>query len=595
MHRTGHSGSDQPPELLLHGGRITTLDAQDREVTAVAIRGGRFVAAGSDAEILPLAERATRRIDLRGQRVIPGLNDSHLHVIRGGLHYNLELRWEGIPSLAEALARLRTQAANTPPPQWVRVVGGWSEFQFRERRLPTLAELNEAAPDTPVFVLHLYAGALLNRAALRALGYERDLPVYPGSFVERDGAGRPTGLLLAKPSAMILYKTLALAPRLEAEDRAISTRHFVRELNRLGVTSAIDAGGGGQSYPDDYEVVTALARAGELDLRIGFHLFAQNGGSELADYTRWIASTRAGSGDSLLRLVGAGENLTWSAADFENFLEPRPELAPTMEGQLEPIVRALAAARWPFRIHATYEESIARFLDVFERVDRVHPLRELRWFLDHAETISERSLARVKALGGGIAIQHRMAFQGEAFVARYGAAAARRSPPVRRMLELGLPVGAGTDATRVASYDPWVCLHWLTTGKTLGGLALYGEENLLDRKEALRLWTRGSAWFSGEEQAKGAIAVGQHADLAVLSRDYFAVPDAEIRAIHSELTLVGGRIAHTSGAFQSVAPPPLPVSPSWSPSARFDAAAARTLLAAAELPGSDSGCDCTPM
>jgi hypothetical protein len=238
-----------------------------------------------------------------------------------------------------------------------------------------------------------------------------------------------------------------------------------------------------------------------------------------------------------------------------------------MDGELETIVRKLAAARWPFRLHATYDESIRRFLTVLERVHRDVPLTGLRWFFDHAETISDASIERVAALGGGIAVQHRMAFQGEYFVERYGSEAAQRTPPVRRMLELGVPVGGGTDATRVASHNPWVSLAWLTSGRTLGGTALYPEANRLSRAEALRVWTRGSAWFSGEEAHKGAIAPGLLADLAVLDRDYFSVPEPEIKAIESLLTVTGGRVVHGSGAFAALAPELPPASPGWSPQA----------------------------
>jgi predicted amidohydrolase YtcJ len=267
-----------------------------------------------------------------------------------------------------------------------------------------------------------------------------------------------------------------------------------------------------------------------------------------------------------------------------------------MEGQLEPIVRLLAEKRWPFRIHATYDESISRFLSVFERVNRDVPLRGLHWFIDHAETISERNLERVRALEGGIAIQHRMAFQGEYFIARYGEDAAKRTPPIRRMLELGLPVGAGTDATRVASFNPWVCLSWLVSGRTTGGSVLYPEANRLERDEALRLWTRGSAWFSSDEENKGSLSVGRLADLVVLSKDYFGVPEREIPTIESVLSIVGGEIVYAAQEFATLAPPPLPVSPTWSPVARFGggavAAPARTELPPRSLLDEGLGCDC---
>jgi predicted amidohydrolase YtcJ len=551
-------------DLILHNGKFTTLDAASRNATAVAIEGSTIAAIGSEADILKLAKASTRVIDLGGRRVIPGLNDSHTHLIRGGLNYNMELRWDGVPSLADALRMLREQALRTPAPQWVRVVGGWTAAQFAERRLPTLDEINQAAPDVPVFILHLYDRALLNRAALEVLGFDRTTPNPPGGVIEKDKSGNPTGLLIAHPGAFILYSTLAKGPKLSLEDQTNSTRHFMREMNRLGITSVIDAGGGWQNYPDDYNVIEQLNRDGQLTVRVAYNLFAQKGGSELDDYKRWIGMTKPGAGDAMLRMNGAGENLAWSAADFENFLEPRPELAPVMEQELEPIVELLAENEWPFRIHATYDETIDRFLSVFERVNGRTPFKT-RFIIDHAETIGTRNIERIKALGGGIAVQHRMAFQGEYFVARYGANVARHTPPITSMLQAGVPVGAGTDATRVASYNPWTSLYWLVTGKTVGGLRLYPDSNLLEREEALRLWTNGSAWFSGEADRKGLLKPGYYADLAVLSEDFLRVEDETIKGLEAVLTVTGGRIVYGAREFSDLSPPLPPASPSWSP------------------------------
>jgi len=551
--------------IILINGRIATQDGRRSFATAVAIKDGRFLTVGSDQEILAYRGVTTQVIDLGGRTVIPGLNDSHLHIIRGGLNYNLELRWDGVPSLADALRMLREQARRTPPPQWVRVVGGWTEFQFAERRMPTLEEINAVSPDTPVFVLHLYDRAILNGAALRACGYTKDTPDPPGGEIQRDQQGHPTGLLIARPNAMILYATLAKGPKLLPDQQANSTRHFMREMNRLGLTSAIDAGGGFQNYPDDYQVIEDLHQRGEMTVRLAYNLFTQRPKQELDDFSKWVTMTRPGEGSDFYRMNGAGEMLTFSAADFEDFLEPRPDLPASLEQELTQVVRLLAEHRWPFRLHATYDESIGRFLDVFEAVNRGVPFNGLRWFFDHAETITERNLERVKALGGGIAVQHRMAYQGEYFIDRYGADAARHTPPTVQMLHMGIPVGAGTDATRVASYNPWVSLYWMVAGKTVGGTALYPEANRLDRMEALRRYTVGSAWFSGEEDKKGAIVPGHLADLAVLSADYFSVAEEEIKGIESVLTLVGGTVVYGAGAFANLAPPPLPVLPDWSP------------------------------
>nr|WP_241014820.1 amidohydrolase [Burkholderia sp. Ac-20379] len=551
--------------MILHNGRITTLDRANPIARAVAITDGRFVAVGDDADIVPLAGSATRVVDLQGRPALPGLIDNHLHLIRGGLNYNMELRWDGVPSLALAMEMLRRQVAVTPAPQWVRVVGGFTEHQFAEKRLPTIDELNAAAPDTPVFILHLYDRALLNAAALRVVGYTKDTPEPPGGTILRDATGNPTGLLLANPNATILYATLAKGPKLPIEYQYNSTRHFMRELNRLGVTGAIDAGGGSQNYPDDYEVMRKLHDANEMTVRIAYNLFTQKPKAEKEDFVNWTQSVTYHDGSDYFRHNGAGEMLVFSAADFEDFRVARPELPPEMEGELEGVVRVLAQNRWPWRLHATYDETISRALDVFEKVNEEIPLDGINWFFDHAETISERSMDRIAALGGGVAVQHRMAYQGEYFVERYGAQAAEATPPVKRMLEKGLKVSAGTDATRVASYNPWVSLSWLVTGKTIGGLRLYPQRSLLDRDTALRMWTEYVTWFSNEEGKKGRIAVGQLADLMVPDRDFFACAEDDIAGTSALLTVVGGRIVWGAGPFSEHDLPIPPAMPDWSP------------------------------
>src|SRR3954454_4816185 len=408
-----------PADTILHNAKIAT-NSVPSFVDALAITEGKITATGSARDIFRLRGPATRVIDGNGRTVIPGLNDSHMHPIRGGLNYNMELRWDGVPSVADALRMLKDQAQRTSPPQWVRVIGGWTEFQFTERRMPTLDEINAAAPDTPVFVLHLYDRAFLNGAALRAVGYTRETPPPLGGEIQRDANGNLTGMLISRPNASILYATLFKGPKLSFDDQKNSSRHFMREMNRLGITSAIDAGGGFQNFPDDYRVVEELDREGDLTVRIAYNLFTQKPKEEVADFERWTRMVKPGEGSSTYRANGAGEMLVFSAADFEDFLEPRPDLAPSMEAELKRVVRLLAENRWPFRLHATYDESITRMLNVFEEVNRDVPFNGIRWFFDHAETISDRNIERVRALNGGIAVQHRMAYQGEYFIDRYG-------------------------------------------------------------------------------------------------------------------------------------------------------------------------------
>ncbi len=562
----------QATDMIITNGKIATMTREGSFAQALAIKGGMITEVGSNAQVLKLKKPGTQVIDAGGRTVIPGLNDSHLHIIREGLNYNAELRWDGVTSLKRAMQMLREQAARTPEGAWIKVVGGFNEFQFEEKRLPTLEEINEAVPDKPVFILYLYGLGYLNKKGIEVLGYDQDTR-YKDGVVELGADGKPSGLLVAKPNAMVLYSTLGKTGALPREQQLNSTIHYYREMNRLGVTSAIDAGGGGQAYPDDYAVSLQLAKDGKLTVRTSYYLFAQKPGKELEDYQRWLATAKPDRNEHMFyangyNTEGAGENLVWSAADFENFLEPRPDMPAHMESELEPVLRLLVQHRWPFRIHATYGESIERDLAVIEKVNRDMPFKGLRWFFDHAETITDEQLARVKKLGGGVAVQDRMYFQGEHYWKRYGAQT-RQMPPIRKMLDMKIPVGLGTDGTRVSSYGPWPAIYWAVTGKTAGGLAMWQPRDRLTRFEALKLMTRGSAWFSGEEALKGQLAKGQYADLVILPKDYFSIPEAEIKTLESALTVVNGRIVHAGADFGQYAPELPPVEPEWSPVKHF--------------------------
>jgi predicted amidohydrolase YtcJ len=235
-----------------------------------------------------------------------------------------------------------------------------------------------------------------------------------------------------------------------------------------------------------------------------------------------------------------------------------------METDLEPIIRLLVKNRWPFRLHATYGESIDRMLNVFEKVNKDTPFNGLRWFFDHAETITDPELARVKALGGGIAVQFRMYFQGELYTKMYGEPKTQL-PPIKKMLAMGIPVGMGTDAPRISTYNPWMGLHWLLTGKTIGGMQFWPKEQTLDKFTALKLYTSGSAWFSGEQNLKGKLVKGMYADMVILSDDYFAATTEQVKHITSLMTVVNGKVVYAAGKYADQSPPIADVIPSWSP------------------------------
>jgi hypothetical protein len=566
---TMKTSNEQMPataDLIVVDAKITTLADNGRgDAKALAIHGEQFLVVGEESEVMRSRDKDTRVISAHGRRVIPGLNDSHLHAVRGALFYNLELRWDGVASLERGLEMIAAQAKRTPADQWVRVMGGWTPFQFAERRMPSVAELNQAAPQTPVLVLFAYSEVLINETGVKLLGMTpKSDAAQDGSYKFVDGGAIVTG-------NTAVYAVIAKLPALtKFEDRFNSTENFLRELTRFGITSTVDAGESATAYPDDYKALQLLATKSRLPVRISNFLFAQASGTELEFWEKWTKEASPGVNRAACRLGGyvlrgGGEVMVWKAHDYENFMAPRPDWDADVDGNLTKVVRQLASHNWPIRMHATYDETITRIIDVFERVFEETSYRN-RWAIDHAETIKAPNIARIKTMGGGVAVQNRLAFTGEMFADRYGDEAAAAAFPLRQMLDAGIPVGAGTDATRPTSYDPWLSLHWMVTGKTIGGKQLASKDNIVSREEALRLYTVGSAWFSGEEKIKGRIAPGQYADFAILSDDYFAVNDEDIRTIESVLTVTGGDIVYTAAPFAKFAPEPLPpASPAWSP------------------------------
>ena len=565
-----------PADFILTDANIITQNPARPRAGALAVKNGLIQTVGSNADALAMKGADSLVVSAKGRTVIPGLNDSHLHVTRGGRFYALELRWDGVGSLARGLEMIREQAGRTPGGQWVRVIGGWSPYQFTEKRLPAPAELTAAAPDTPVYVLFLYSQGYLNRKAVEVLGLTRDTPTPPGTgyeFTEDGGA-----IVHATPNPDLLYATIGALPPMNAEDQALSSRHFFRELNRFGLTSAIDAGGGGHTFPKDYAGTQALAASGELSLRISNYLFPQNKGHELAEFEEWTANWEAGANhaEGLMNgfvVEGGGEFLAWSAGDYENFMADRPDITAraTWRSDLMAVTRHLLQKQWPLRIHATYDQSVNHILDVFEEAHALEAAEgrrgfaATRWAIDHGETLEKPTLQRIKALGGGVAVQSRMAFAGEYFKERYGAEAARNAPPLRDIIEAGLPLGLGSDATRVASYNPWTTLYWAATGRSAGGEKLHGKRHRLTREEALFHHTAGSAWFSHEELLKGRLRPGQFADFAVLNAPYLEVSDSDLRHIESDFTVVNGKPVYGAGEFAGLAPLLEPIKPEWSP------------------------------
>ncbi|HET7130939.1 MAG TPA: amidohydrolase [Gammaproteobacteria bacterium] len=534
----------QPADAVLLGGKVVTVDARDTIARAVAIRDGRVLAVGDDAAIRKLAGVETHVIDLGGRTVIPGLIDSHLHAIRAALSFSTEVNWIGARSLEDALGRIRAAARSRPPGSWLIVAGGWNELQFAERRRPTQAELEAAAPANPVYVQLGYGWAVLTDDGFAKLGISSDADLPAGGKLERDASGKPTGAVTGGQAAIIaLFDRL---PRPTYAEQVEGTKAFFTELNRLGLTGVVDPGGN-NLFAGDYQALFDVWRHRALTVRVAYTLNGQTAGRELEELQGLTALLPMGFGDDMLEFNGIGERITLA-------MNNNPNPSDADKEQYYRVVKWAADHGLSLTMHWGPDATVHHLLDVFERVNREVPIAPLRWSIAHLNDASEQTLARMRALGVGWTVQDAMYFGGDALVRRGGPDAGRRIPPVMTGKRLGVAMGAGTDAHRVASYNPFTALQWFLDGKTVSGAAIRGPEETPGRLDALRLYTLGSAWFSFDDDSRGSLEPGKLADLAVLSADYLTVPVDAVGRIESLLTLVDGKIVYAAGPFAGLRP-----------------------------------------
>ena len=565
-------------DLIVHNARIFTGNPAQPEASALAVKNGRIYSVGTDAEVLGLKNASTRVIDSRGRRLIPGLIDAHTHVLNES-GYNYNVRWDGVPTLRRALAMLAEQAKRTPEGQWVKVIGGWSPYQFEERRFPTLDELRQAVPNRPFIVQYAYNRAFMNQQAMDAFGVGTDkFPNLPGTEFEKDEQGRYTGVVHGYTFTFIAMETMV--PQLSADEEVSSLIHTIHGLNRFGITSAIDAGNRG--YPKMQANVSVLARDNRLNVRMPFVDMQFGDGATPMNMVeaqiRAITRTAPISpGHNLHQGLahghvyrGAGEVLCLEVHDHENFDRPVVVIDPENMRQLvERDVPKLIERRIPFRMHISYDENITPFLDALEKLNEKMPLSGLRWSIEHAETISPANIARVKSLGGGIALDTKMALHADGFIKTHGREKALLTPRLRELVDSGIPLAMTTDAFRAATFNPWVGISWMVSGKSVSGSEVLAKHNRLTRAEALGLFTRKPAWFMNAESELGMIAPGHLADFVLLDRDYFTVPEAQIKSVASVLTVMDGRVVYGAQDYRALAPVLPEILPAWSPVKHF--------------------------
>jgi predicted amidohydrolase YtcJ len=563
------SGAD----LVVFNAKIYTGNRAQPEASALAIRQGRIYAVGSDAEILGLKSARTKTIDGHSRRLIPGIVDAHTHLVNDS-GYNYNVRWDGVPTLARALAMLSEQAARTPQGQWVKVIGGWSPYQFKENRLPTLEELRKAVPNRPLIVQYAYNRAFLNSQGIAALGIgTAHSPNLPDAEIERDKSGKPTGVIAGNSWTFVTLETLV--PQQSFDEQVSSLVYSIHGINRFGVTSVVD-NGSRWGYPAAEPMVDALVRENWLNVRMPFvvlQLGATGTNMVNAQLTAITRTAPISPGQNSYPALahgheyrGFGEVLDAEVHDHENFERPAMIIAPEkMHRLVEQDVAKLVGRRIPFRMHISYNQNITPFLDALEKLNERVPLDGLRWSLEHAETITPEHIERVKKLGGGIALDHKMALHGDAFIRTHGREEALHTPRLRTLVESGIPLGMSTDAFRAATFNPWVGLSWMVTGKSVSGSEVLAKEDRLTRAEALKLFTAGGAWFMNADSEIGILAPGRLADFAILDRDYFMVPDEQIKSVSSVLTILNGRVVYGAQEYSALTPMLPAVLPNWSP------------------------------
>ena len=513
----------QNADTILVNGKILTVDRQFSTREAVAIRDGKITAVGSNSEVRKQAGPKTRVIDLQGRTVIPGFIDSHIHAIRAGQTFTTEVNWVGAASIAEAMSRIHEASLAKKPGSWLIVAGGWHAEQFKEKRRPTQADLVAAAPNNPVYVQQDYDWEVMTPAGFKAMGInsEADLP-RPGKF-ERDASGNPTGAIEDGGGFDVAIALFEKLPHPTFNEQVEGTKKFFSELNRLGLTGVGDPGGNNLN-PENYQPLFQIWRQHQLTLRIAYSLCGPTAGKEFEELKSLTQMLPQGFGDDMLKFNGLGERVTWGMNNNDH---------PTAEDKEKyyQIVRWAAQHGIPVTMHWPKDETADTLLSIYERVNGEFPITNLRWSVAHLTNASPQNLRRMKAMGVGWTIQ------------RPNAAS------VENAKELGVNMGAGTDAHRVASYNPFTALEWsLVDSKNAGGVQR-GPEQTPTREDALRAYTIGSAWFSFDENKRGSLEPGKLADLAVLTKDYMTVPVSEIGGIESLLTMVGGKIVYAAGPY----------------------------------------------
>jgi predicted amidohydrolase YtcJ len=531
----------QPADMVLINGRIVTVDDRFTIAQALALRGERIVAVGSNEEIARLKGPATRVEELAGRTVIPGLIDNHAHYMRAAEYWHREVRLDGIASRKQALEHIADKVRASKPGEWVPVLGGWSEEQFTDDKRPfTRQELDAVAPDNPVVLQLLYVRIFVNSAALKALGIDAETADTANMKIVKDDKGAPTGVLNGGGAIGLMRSKLGEVARDKMVDNA---RALARDLNRMGVTAFQDQGGSGVK-PSHIDAFRALAERHELTVRSFYNYYEEPASAADVDkLVGRIAAITPFQGDDWFDLTGYGETLYFPVHDALLVQAANPSSEAMALWRRLGV--AVAERGLHLNVHAQLHGSIVAFLSEMEAINKIRPIKGLRWTLSHLDQVEAPDLERMKRLDLYAQIHSRPSIQGGLMLKVHG----ERSyamPPLRLIQDSGVPWGLGSDATAVTPTNPFYTLWWAVTGKMLGGTKVL--DQTISREEALIAHTRSNAAFLFQDGNLGSLAPGKYADMLVLDRDYLAVPADEIKDIKPVMTLVGGKVVYEASA-----------------------------------------------
>jgi len=523
-------------DRIVTNARVTTFaDRGPATGEAVAIADGRILGVGDAAWAASVTGPGTVVHDAGGRRVLPGIIDSHSHLVRAGLTWLAEVNWNGVATREAALARISAAAEHVQPGHWVAVMGGWHPGQFADGRPPTTADLDRAAPEVPVAVQLLYEWAVVNRAALAVLDVDAAISAgeLPEKAIERDASGSPTGRIIGIAGLKWLY---ARIPQPEDSTRVDSTAAASRELSRLGMVAMID-GGGANMGPSSYGTAIETAERDLLTVRIRSLVHSTAPGTEEQQLAKLVAGGGPRAVGDRFRMLGIGEVILWTLHDaFTRY----PTIDDEQARRLDALLTSIAEAGLTMHMHVMRPETTRLLLETIDRIHQRTGLTDLRWAIVHGYSLTPGDIDLLRRAGVGLVAESQVRLAWDEIEGRSDYPSPLIHPPIRQFLEAGVPVALGSDAYRMSSYNPFETLEFFVTGRSVAGRAALHPDMLVDVEEGLRLMSREATRFTFEESERGQLAPGFRADLMVASVDPLAVPAERLREVSSLLTLHDG-------------------------------------------------------